>query len=83
MITDALLIIVQTLTTWVNAALPSWSFTSTADYQGWVKSCQYLNLLLPITEIVQCFTLYVSFATGVFAWKWIIKIADWIADIIP
>jgi len=83
MIMDALISLVSLPIGWVVALLPAWTLTPGGDYTYWVKGLQFLNLLLPITEITVCFNVYLGLTIGMFTWKWAVKLCDWIADVIP
>jgi hypothetical protein len=52
------------------------------DY-AWVQPMAYINFILPISELGYCMEIYIALASGMFIFKWAVKFADWVADVIP
>lgn len=68
---------------WVMQQRPNWQPTPDPSIQTLVNQCQAWDWLFPIHETLICFGLMLTFFTAVTVWKWIIKVADYIADVIP
>jgi hypothetical protein len=82
--------IVHLLYVWLNGALsiicyarPTWQPTLPASVSTFIAFDLHYDNLLPINETLTCLVLAVSFSLVMIGTKWLIKLADWIADVIP
>lgn len=68
---------------WIISQRPAWQPTPDPTVQTLVNQCQAWDWLFPIHELLICGGLLITFMTAITAWKWVIKVADWVADVIP
>ena len=83
MITDALLVLLNTLLGWGVALLPSWSMSLPAQLADVLSQIRAYDDIMPVTETLSCVGLMgtlVALYSGV---KWTIKLIDWVADVLP
>ena len=83
MITDLLIAMLGGPISWIASALPSFTVVDRGDYTSWINKIRYLNYLLPLREISIVVTVSASVVIGLWAFKWLVKIVDYIADVIP
>lgn len=83
MITEALLAILDFLIGIVVSIRPEWEPQLPAGVVDAILYIRELDAILPATELVYCGSLLLAAFGALYAWKWILKIADWIADVLP
>ena len=83
MLIDALLYLFNAILKGFLLLRPDWQPQLPDSVEKVVASAMALNEILPVTEVFACVSLL---GTGIIAfvtWKWVVKLLDWIADIIP
>jgi hypothetical protein len=83
MITDFLLGLLAGVIQWVLGLLPAWSFHLPVGLADYIANMKYFDDILPISEVLHCVTLACTLFTAMTTYKLVIKLADWIADVIP
>lgn len=83
MITDALLVLLNWIITGFMALRPAWEPTIPASVGSVVRMMMGLNELLPVNEIMLCLAMLGAGITAFVTWKWVVKLIDWVADVIP
>jgi hypothetical protein len=68
---------------WVNSMRPSWTPTIDPSMAQAFQMAAAWDWICPVHETVYCIGAFIALVTAFIAFKWIIKIADWIADVIP
>lgn len=86
MITDALLLLVNILVNWLIVVRPEWDMSIDNENQQihwaftWIHG---LDPYLPVTETFVCLAAMITLVVALQGWKWVVKLVDWIADVIP
>lgn len=83
MIVDALLAILDFLMGIIIGMRPEWEPQLPAGIMDAILYVRELDAVVPATELVAVSAITLTAFGIMYAWKWILKIADWIADIIP
>jgi hypothetical protein len=83
MITDILLQLFAGVIDWGLSQLPTWSCSLPSGVSTVVATAKAFDAYVPVTEVLACVALAATLVVALQAWKWVIKIIDWIADIIP
>ena len=65
------------------ALRPEWDITLPESLLHGVLAFRTFDAWIPAHEVVFCLGLYVTAFGALFIWKWILKLIDWVADIIP
>lgn len=83
MITEALVRLVTVLLEGVDAVLPDWDWSLPSGVKqllGYVLSC---DSWLPMSELLTVVGVMLSATVAYVGFKWLVKLIDWIADVIP
>jgi hypothetical protein len=86
MITDALLAVLRVImdALWLFLAPFDWAGQGiTAGISAFVLECRRYNAYAPVSEFFTLSSLHLSIFFSITAHKWMIKIFDWIANVIP
>ena len=83
MIVDALLAILDFMLGIIISIRPEWTPQLPQGVMDAILYIRELDALVPATELVAVSAITLTAFGMIYAWKWILKIADWIADIIP
>jgi len=83
MITDALLNIFLAALNWAWGLLPAWDVPVPPEIAALVSELSKWNKIVPFAELMLITGLFASVFGAVVAFKAIIKVVDWVADIIP
>ncbi len=83
MITEILLDILIAVIGGLNTLLPDWSIEWPPLFQEVMQWLVQFDELLPVREVFQCMTLGGALLGGMNAFKWGVKVIDWIMDVIP
>ena len=62
---------------------PSWQPTLPPSVSSLIGFDLAYDNLLPINEMLTCAVAYIGLMLTMVGFKWIIKLIDWVADIIP
>lgn len=82
MITTGLLVLLKGLVDFLITIRPAWEVHFPA-MTGIVAFWKGYDDLVPITEGLQCLSIYIVGFQAVHGFKWQLKLMDWIADVIP
>ena len=83
MITHSFMLFINGFIQIVLAYRPSWQPTLPPAVSQFVAFDLAYDRLLPINECLTCATFAISLMLAMVTTKWWVKIADWIADVIP
>lgn len=83
MITELLLKLLQNTIVFFESVRPEWEWTLPEGVTTAVAMMKGFNNVVPVNEVLICASLYVGLITALVGWKWLIKVIDWIADVIP
>ncbi len=83
MVTDALLDVLNSFLTWVVSVRPTWEVHLPGPVATFISWGKTFDGYLPISEGVTCVLLLLGLVGVMTAWKWTIKLVDWVMDVIP
>jgi len=83
MLVDAWLAILKDLIDWVISMRPAWVPSLDPSIANFLQALVQWDWLFPVHETIQCVGVLVGLIIVFNNFKWILKLADWIADIIP
>jgi hypothetical protein len=83
MILDAFFAIANQLLQYVMSVRPNWMPGDTTTITQLFQVLAEWDWILPVHETVICIGTTMALVTVLITWKWVIKIADWVADVIP
>lgn len=83
MIIDALFAIMSFILDVIISVRPDWQPQLPEGIVDAILYIRELDAMLPATELMICGSLTLSAFGALYVWKWILKLADWIADVIP
>ncbi len=83
MITDAFLEILLALVEGIWALLPPWTLTLPAGFAGLVAALSYWDAVAPMSELMAITTMSGAIGVAIIAFKWLLKVVDWIVGIFP
>lgn len=83
MIVDALIWLLNKIIQGFLLLRPEWTPTLPDSVKVAVRSMMALNEILPISEVLACVSLLGAGILAFVCWKWVVKLIDWVADVIP
>jgi len=83
MVIDFLLNMMKTLMQSIIATRPAWSWSLPSSISDAIGYLRQFDTILPVTEIMTCCGLSATLFAVMNGWKYIIKVVDYIADVIP
>lgn len=83
MLTDQLLQFLLAIVAGIWSLVPAWTITPGSGWEGAVGDFARWNKLAPCTELFAVLAGVVAVFGVTVVLKWVIKVIDWIADVIP
>jgi hypothetical protein len=83
MILDSFFAIANQLIQYIMSVRPVWNPPGSNEVSNFMIFLAQWDWILPIHETLICAASVTGLIVAMIAWKWIIKLADWVADIIP
>ncbi len=84
LITDFLLEVLRVICFGIVDALPAWTMpVDTVALQGIKDTVYAWDKWIPVVEVFNIGVAVATIFVALIAFKWVIKVVDWIADIIP
>lgn len=83
MITDAILKLVLTVLQWAWGLVPTWSIAVPSQIDGLVSELSKWNKLVPFSELMSIASLVGSLFLAQVGFKVVVKVIDWITNVIP